>query len=389
MTPTRAEDARPAAAIPTETTAVDTGSTEPKKKPLPPVTPIALTNILSSAENGNWSKESAWNALPRGRSNDYAGVRFWLDGVLKLQGKTSQGEGRKFREKIVLPLPKATNFVTLHLLAGTYWYDAVGTKVAEVVWRYADGSFKRSPLQYNVHLRDWWGGRYEDPATVSDPHSKAAWHGSHPAVAKEGKHLRLYLTSLLNPDTNKPVKSLEFTSTMATPNVFIMGVTIDGLAPGARDGDFRDLDAGRGGLTGTQFITVLDSLTGKAIAGAKVKAHGKEHVDTPDFAQYDREGISAVNGIAAVQQSQDGLDELEIKVEAENYVTAKKEINLKKGDKLPPNLEIRLKGGLTLGGVVQDPDGQPLAGATVNLGRIYRGGFEEERKKADFDFDSR
>ena len=389
-TPTRAEDAKPATSTtPAETKAAEIPAAEPKKKPLPPVTPITLTNILSSAENGNWAKGSAWNSLPRGRSNDFAGVRFWLDGVLKLQGKTSLGEGRKFREKIVLPLPKATNFVTLHLLGGTYWYDAVGTKVAEVVWRYADGSFKRSPLEYNVHLRDWWGGRYEDPATVSDAHSKAVWRGAQPDAARAGKHLRLYLTSLLNPDTNKLVKSLEFTSAMAAPNVFLLGVTIDGLPPGARDGDFRDLDAGQGGLTGTQYVTAMDSITGKPISGAKVKVHGREHVDTPDFAQYEREGVTAANGIAAVQQSQDGLDAVDIHVEAENYVTAKMEVNLKKGEKLPPNVEIRLKGGLLIGGIVQDPDGRPLADAKVNVGRTYRGDYEEERKKADFDFDSR
>lgn len=391
MIPTRAEDTKPATltTAAAETNAPEASATGPKKKPLPPVTPIALTNILSPAENGNWAKGSAWNSLPRGRSNDYAGVRFWLDGVLKFQGKTSLGEGRKFREKIVLPLPKATNFVTLHLLGGTYWYDEVGTKVAEVVWRYADGSFKRSPLQYNVHLRDWWGGRYEEPATVSDPHSKAVWSGAQPDASRAGKHLRLYLTSLLNPDTNKLVKSLEFTSAMAAPNLFLLGVTIDGLPPGARDGDFRDLDAGRGGLTGTQYVTALDSVTGKPISGAKVKIHGQEHVDTPDFAQYEREGVTAATGIAAVQQSQDGLDAVDIHVEAENYVTAKKEVNLKKGEKLPPNVEIRLKGGLTIGGVVQNPDGQPQAEAKVNVGRVYNGDYEEERRKADFDFDSR
>ncbi|HTH47309.1 MAG TPA: carboxypeptidase-like regulatory domain-containing protein [Candidatus Limnocylindria bacterium] len=385
----RAEDLKPATATVTsptnETKAAEAPGTDAKKPLLPPVIPLALTNLFTPAENGDWGKDDVMSVVPRGRTNDFAGVRFWVEGLLQLQGKAMADQGRKFRERIVVPLPKPTNFTTLHLLGGMSYDDPLGTKVAEVTWRYTDGSFKRSPLQYGVHMRDWWGRRYEEPATVSDAHSKAVWRGVHTNASKWGKYLRLYLTSLANPDTNKPVKAVEFTSAMARPTMFLVGVTLDPLPAGARDGDFRDLDEGRGGLTGTQYVTALDSVTGAPIAGAKVKVHGKEHVETPDFAEYDREGVTAANGIAAVQQSQDGLDLLEIRVEAENYVTAKKEVNLKKGDKLPPNVEIRLKGGLTIGGVVQDPDGQPLAAAKVSVGRIYRGD-EDLAKQTDFEF---
>ena len=386
LTPARAEEASPAAPL-SEIKPDEAALKEPKKK-LPPVTPLSLTNVLSSAENGNWLPSSSWTVAPHG-TNDFAGVRFWLRGVLKLSGQSAVQEGRKYREKIMVPLTKPTNFTTLHLLGGMAAEDAIGTKVAEVTWRYADGSFKRTPLQYGVHMRAWWARRYEETPTVSDAHSKAVWRGVHPDPASSGRYLRVYMTSLLNPETNKPVKAIEFTSAMANPNLFVLGVTLDTLPPGARDGDFRDLDEGRGGLTGTQYVTAVDAATGTPLAGAKVKIHGKEHVDTTDFAEYDREGVTAVNGIAAVQQSQNGLDAVEIRVELGNYVTAKKEVNLKKGEKLPPNVEIRLKGGLTIGGIVQNPDGQPQAEAKVNVGRSYNGDYEEERRKADFDFDSR
>lgn len=384
----RAEDAKPATGASTESQATEAPAAEPKKKPLPPVIPVTLTNLLTSAENGDWGKGDVMSVVPRGRTNDFAGVRFWLEGLLQLQGKSMADQGRKFREKIVVPLPKPTNFTTLHLLGGMSYDDPIGTKVAEVTWRYADGSFKRTPLQYGVHMRDWWGRRYEDPATVSDPHSKTVWRGTHTNASRWGKYLRLYMTSLANPDTNKPVKAVEFASAMAHPTMFLVGVTLDPLPAGVRDGNFRDLDEGRGGLTGTQYVTALDSVTGKPISGAKVKVHGKEHVETPDFAEYDREGVTAANGIAAVQHSQDGLDSLEIRVEAENYVSAKKEVNLKKGDKLPPNVEIRLKGGIKIGGIVQDPDGQPLAEAKVNVSRVFRGD-DDGRKQEESEFSFR
>lgn len=127
----------------------------PARPKLPPVVPVPLTNILSAAENGEWRKSGVWTAVPSGRTNDFAGVRFWLDGLVQLQGKSSAEQGKKYREKVVLPLPKPTNFTTLHLLGGTAWADAQGTKFAEVVWRYADGTFRRSPVNYGVHLRNW------------------------------------------------------------------------------------------------------------------------------------------------------------------------------------------------------------------------------------------
>ncbi len=360
----------------------------PARPKLPPVVPVPLTHILSAAESSGWRKSGVWTAVPSGRTNDFAGVRFWLDGLVQLQGKSSAAQGKKYREKVVLPLPKPTNFTTLHLIGGTAWADAQGTKFAEVVWRYADGTFRRLPVNYGVHLRDWWGRRYEDPATVADPHSKCVWRGVHPDTSGQGRYLRFYLTSIRNPDTNKVVRSLEFVSAMAQSTWLITGVTLDPLPPGARDAGFSDLDQGRPGLTGTQYVTVLDSATGKPLSGAKVATHGRESVGTPDQADYDREGIALANGVAAVQKSETGLEQLEVRVDAEGYVGFRKTFDLKKGDVLPPNLEVKLKGGLTIGGIVQDPDGQPLAGAQVSGGASW--GNQSEREIVEkYPFDHR
>ncbi len=358
----------------------------PAKPKLPPVIPVALTNILSAAESGEWRKSGVWTAVPAGRTNDFAGVRFWLDGLVQLQGKSAAAQSKKYREKVVLALPKPTNFTTLHLLGGTAWADGQGVKVAEVVWRYADGTFRRTPLNYGVHMRDWWGRRYEEPATVADAHSKCVWKGVHPDTSGWGRYLRFYLTSVRNPDTNKVVRSLEFVSAMAQPTLFITGITLDPLPPGARDGGFTDLDQGRPGLTGTQYVTVLDSATDKPVSGAQVATHGRESVGTPDQSDYDREGVTLANGVAAVQKSETGLDQLEIRVDAEGYVGFRKTFDLKKGDVLPLNLEVKIKGGLTIGGIVQDPDGQPLAGVRVSGGTSWGSEIEREVvEKTPFD----
>ena len=366
-------------------------STDASRAPrLPPVKPLTFTNILTGPENGAWNaKPGLWEVAPRGRSNEFAGVRFWLEGLLQLQGKRSLDTEHKFREKIVLPLIAPTNFSTLHLLGGTSLAEAPAeTKIADVVWRYTDGTLRRTPLLYGVHLRDWWGRRYEEPATVSDPTSKSVWQGSHPDATKRGSVLRLYLTSLANPDTNKAVKSVEFVSAMAAPSLFLVGVSLDRLPPGARNGDFRDLDEGRPALTGTQFVTVLDAATSKPIPGAKVKIHGREWQDTPDFAEYDREGLTGANGVAVVQKGEQGLERLEIRVEIEDYGGYHHEFNLKKGEVVPANLEVRITGGLKLGGVVKDPDGNPVPNAKVSAYVSWRND-DEQQVISQFTFDRR
>ncbi len=367
----------------TASVSAGTNSVSPKlPRLLPPVVPLSLTNVLVAEENKDWLAGGVWTQPPRGRTNDFAGVRFWIEGLVQLKGQGVTDGGRKFRAKVVLPVPATkTNWQTLHLLGGTSYDADIGTKVAEFIWRYADGTFRRSPIQYGIHLRDWWGVRYEDPPVVSDKHSRAVWHGQHADARSRGKFLRLYLTSLANPDTNRVVKSLEFLSGNSRASLFLVGVTLDVLPRGERGADFADLDDGRPGFSAAQFVTVTDAATGKPIEGVEVEAQLREGVGTDNEAHFKHTVKTSATGLATLPKGGGPLDFLELHLRAENYGGIVKTLESKKDGPIPPNFEVKLKGGILIGGLVEDPDGQPLPGAKIALNQIYRN--SEDFQKAE------
>jgi hypothetical protein len=355
---------------------------------LPPVTPLSLTNFLLADENKDWLVDGVWQTAPRGRTNELAGVRFWIEGLLQLQGKAAAENGKKFREKVFLPVPATkTNWQTLHLLGGTAYDAEPSVKVAEVIWRYADGTFRRSPLQYGIHLRDWWGRAYEDPPVVGDKHSKAVWHGRHEVASRSGKFLRLYLTSLANPDTNRVLKALEFVSGNSRATPFFVGVTLDVLPRGERAPDFTDLDDGRPGFTAAQFVTVTDAESGTPIPGAEVIADMQEGLGTDHEAHFQHTVKTGTNGLATLPKGVAPLDRLTLRIQSDDHTATKKTWDAKKDGPIPPNVEMKLKRGLLLGGIVKDPDGQPLPGAKVQLNQIWRNS-EDFNKPDRVDFNS-
>ncbi|MFM8358044.1 MAG: M56 family metallopeptidase, partial [Verrucomicrobiota bacterium] len=127
---------------------------------LPPVVPLRYTNLLQQAEARDLHSGGNWANAPRG-SNVFGGVHFEIDGLVQLASKTSQEAKRGFRPHLTLPAPTNT-YGSVHLLAATAWSMENNRTVAEVIWRYTDGTFKRTPLLYAGHVRDWRRRLFED-----------------------------------------------------------------------------------------------------------------------------------------------------------------------------------------------------------------------------------
>lgn len=383
-----ADEPKPAdadASIPAKATAISTNA-RPKKK-LPPVTPLSLTNVLVAVENRDWLDLPVWKVTPRGRSNEFAGVEFRIEGLVQLKGqRPGDNDPTPHRTRVNVPVPaNKVAWQTLHLLgASRGWEVEPGTKVAELVWRYGDGTLRKTPLSYGAQLRDWWAPRYEEPTVVSDTHCKAVWTGKWRDAAAQGKQLRLYLMSLPNPDTNKPLKSVEFVSSVAQARLFFLGLTLDPLTRGERDPDFQDLDGLRPTLGGVQYVTVVEEGTSKPIAGADVEVEMRENSGTDDETRLTRKAKTDANGLAYVPKPAGPLDYIEISAFADNYTGVKKRLNAKEDGPIAPNIEVKLKGGTLIGGLVLDPEGRPLPGATVRASRIYRSDPEKEREEVSF-----
>jgi beta-lactamase regulating signal transducer with metallopeptidase domain len=367
------------------------------KKKLPPAVPLSLTHLLTEAENRPFLQDLVWQVAPKG-TQDFGGIEFHVDGLIQLQGKGAGEEGRRYRERIAVPLietnrvgeqmvlmNRGTNVGAVHLIAGTAYDTDRGNKIAELIWRYADGSFKRTPIQYGVHVRDWWRLRYEEPPRLPYPHSQVVWRGSHPDAAKWGKSLRLYRVSLANPEPGKAIRQLEFLSAMARPSLFIAALTLDPLKPGERPDTTPDLEEQDADLTGHLQLTVRDA-DSHSIEGAQVEARFKQNGSTPTQADFKKTFATDASGLADVLRPNEGLDRLEIAVSKDGYGTRKMIWDMKAGDTVPPGYTIKLKAGIQIGGVVVDPDDNPVAGATVAVHRIWRGGEGRRNKGEESDF---
>ena len=139
---------------------------------LPPVVPISLAGVLVPAENDQWDKNSAIKAIPRGKQI-FGGVEFRIEGMIQLQSKGARDDQQNYRQTIVVPLAetnvtaagtqvvqRGSNVAAVHLLGATRYGGAGECDMAQVVWRYADGSASTSHVMFENHVRDW------DPSAV-------------------------------------------------------------------------------------------------------------------------------------------------------------------------------------------------------------------------------
>ena len=173
------EPKAPEAAL--QTLEPDSPQSKPAKPPnlahLPDfLIPIPLTNVLIAAENRSFLTEEAYSKMPRGEQV-LGGIPFRIDGMLQLQGIASQDRQRQYRFEISVPVADggiiATNVRSVHLLGATRYEETPDERVADVVWRYTDGTTRRVPLTYLREIRNWMRQPYEQPARLSHPFSKA------------------------------------------------------------------------------------------------------------------------------------------------------------------------------------------------------------------------
>jgi hypothetical protein len=159
------------------------------------------------------------------RSISLAGHRFWIDGLIQLQGKPvpDQAEDEAFR-RIVFPWKTSPISVgspvrLVRLLLGCVWSDVEGREVGRLIWNYADGSRQEAELLYGKDVRRFWkrgneGELEPAPAFVS--------------AAEPGRETRIYVAMLENPNPEQQVVSFELESSRESPAApFILAITIE------------------------------------------------------------------------------------------------------------------------------------------------------------------
>jgi hypothetical protein len=219
---------------------------------LPPVVPISLAGLLVPAENDPWDKTLIGKIMPRGKQV-FGGVEFWLEGLIRLQSSAARDANQSYRQSIVVPLAqtngtaagvqivqRGSNVAAVHLLGATAGEGEGECTVAQLVWRYADGSRQSTQVRFQNHVRDCFHPPYETPTRLPYAFSKAVWCA--PLPGWTGWSERLYRFSYANPEPGRVIQEIEFVSSMQAPSLSVVGLTLDPVPLGQRPDDSPNLD---------------------------------------------------------------------------------------------------------------------------------------------------
>src|SRR6266404_6463901 len=105
-------------------------------------------------KDDSFDSPGCWQAVPRGLQT-LGNVPFKIAGLIQLWGEGPAGIGRNYRESVE-GIPATGKFQAIYVLHGSSFTTAEGTSIAEVVFRYADGSSATNSILYGTDVRDWW-----------------------------------------------------------------------------------------------------------------------------------------------------------------------------------------------------------------------------------------
>lgn len=170
---------------------------------------------------------------------ELGGVSFDLRGVIRL--RATHPSGRPWTliwdqyPARVGGIKIGRKFAHLHVLHGAAggWIHAPGgarqavpdgTPIARFTYHYADGSQHTDDVVYGKDVRDWWEGLGDKTDTER---GQVAWHGTNPIAEASGARLRLYRTTLANPQPDRLVTHLDYESLLTACGHFVVALTVE------------------------------------------------------------------------------------------------------------------------------------------------------------------
>ncbi len=105
-------------------------------------------------------------------------------------------------------------FDTLHAILVTGWTMPDGSRIADIVLHYADGTKVKLPMKLGHHLGSWW----DSPRMFSN--GKPAWIGKNPIR----NPITVFAAQWKNPHPEKKVDTLDIVSavTNCPPGIIAM-----------------------------------------------------------------------------------------------------------------------------------------------------------------------
>ena len=137
------------------------------------------------------------------------GLPFEIGGQVRLSGRTPIAHGERGFPDSVKGIRIGRTFDELCLIHHTNWPDVDGQAVAYICLNYADGTKYIFPINYGVHVRDWYNLLSYEKETVADADTTICWR--HAPVEYKAP-IRIFKSSFVNPSPEKAVETMDIVS---------------------------------------------------------------------------------------------------------------------------------------------------------------------------------
>ena len=322
-------------------------------------------------------------SLPKGIQT-YGNVPFQIGSPIAVTGLEAARGGELFPKELT-GIKIGAKARRLHLLHATLFPEKDGTPIAKIVFHYANGSEESIRLGYGVHTRAWTMPRTEKRDELVDANSRLAWSETED---RRGPGLRLFQTALDNPKPTENITSIDVVSLFSRAAPLVFGMSLETAEPkttvkrtvasrkALRDlQEFKD-DAYRREMT----ARITEGETGQPVSNALATLSIADDKQSIYFGQT-RTDAKGVCRFTYPPQQMVGFT---LWVHAPDRMPALISESVTNSSKFAGEYSAVLKRGTTIGGLVKDAAGKPVAGAEVLVHRVLRSG-SKHYARTDYD----
>jgi len=339
---------------------------------------------FSPAPPAEASPSPEFDELPSGWRL-FNGVPFVIRGRMAVAGLDAARAGEFF--PTALPaIPIGRKVRRLHLLHGALGAEKDGVPMAKLVFHYASGAEESVRLGYGVQARHWIKLRTEKKSDLADPDSQLAWiTGDHGDRAPD---FRLFQTALAHPRPDETLASLEIISLFSRAAPFIVGLSLEEGESGlpankplpdrkvVREmNEFSD-QVYRGELR----VRVLDGESGAPLTHAVAMLSLRDDEQPFSFG----EARADAAGLCRLAYPPQQTLAFQLLVRSTNRVPQVVSESRTNSGSLRGEFTVKLARGVSVGGVIQGPDGRAIPGATVAIHHMTKTG-AREYTRTDYD----
>ena len=321
-------------------------------------------------------------SLPAGVRN-FNGIPFRIGSPIAVTGIDSARAGEFFPTEAEIVIGAKAR--RIHLLHTALFADKDGTPLAKIILRYANGSEEALRMGYGIHVRDWSTPRLEKSSELLDPNSQLAWT----EPDDRGSVSRVFQTALENPRPGESIARIKVVSLFSRATPVLLALSLEqetatrpaSLPLPSRKAiralkEFPDVAYRR-----EIVARVKDAETGVPLSNAVVSLTITDDKQT----YFLGEAKSSAEGSCRLSYSPQYAVGITLWAHAPGRIPeliseSKTNQNLFKAE-----YTIALRRGATVGGLVRDSKGKPVAGAEVVIHHITKTG---TRHYTRVDYDS-